>query len=67
MEKLMEGEETEKKESYKSSEETKSENHVEIWVPRVIDEDKHPCLPGYDFFINLFIRFDTSFLVNLIL
>lgn len=54
-------------ESDKSSEETKDSNYIEIWVPKVLDEDKNPWLPGFDYFIALFMRFDASFLVILIL
>ena len=56
-----------KKDSNESSEETQDSNHVEVWVPKLIEEDKHPWIPGYDFFIALFMRFDASFIVILIL
>ena len=56
-----------KKDSNESSEETKDSNYVEVWVPKLVKEDEHPYLPGYDFFINLFMRFDSSFIVILIL
>jgi hypothetical protein len=56
-----------KSESDKSSEETKDENYVEVWIPRLLKEDEHPWLPSFDYFIGLFMRFDTSFLFILVL
>jgi hypothetical protein len=50
-----------------SSEETKDENYVEVWVPRLLEEDEHPWVPGYDYFIGLFMRFDASFIFILVL
>ena len=55
------------KKSTQSSEETKDENYVEVWVPTLIEEDRHRWAPGYDFFISLFMRFDSSFVIILIL
>lgn len=67
----MEKIESEKKDSKKSSEPYKSSAESweinPIWVPRVSKDDENPWLPGYDFFLNLFMRFDTSFLFILVL
>jgi hypothetical protein len=67
----MEKMESEKKDSKKSSEPYKSSEESweknPIWVPRVSKEDENPWLLGYDFFLNLFMRFDTSFIIILIL
>jgi len=50
---------------YVSSEESYEKN--KMWVPRVAKEDETPWLPGYDFFLNTFMRFDASFVFILIL
>jgi hypothetical protein len=71
MEGDMEKKDSEKKSSkkssepYKSSEESWQENPV--WVPRLEKEDENAWLVGYDFFLNMFMRFDTSFVIILIL
>ena len=71
MEEDMDKMDSEKKDSkkssepYKSSEESWEKNPK--WVPRISEEDKNPWLVGYDYFLALFMRFDTSFIIILIL
>ena len=54
-----------KSSEYVSSEESFEKNG--FWVPRVSKKDETNWAPGYDFFLNTFMRFDTSFVFILIL
>ena len=71
MEEDMDNKESENKDSKKSSETYKSSDESwqenPIWVPRVSKEEENGWLVGYDFFLNMFMRFDTSFVIILIL
>lgn len=54
-----------KSSEYVSSEES-WEKDPKIWVPRV-SKNNESWVPGYDFFLNCFMRFDSSFVIILIL